>query len=414
MGGVGGRASPPDRILPPLSRLPPCGSDPRLTRCPHTGRHRRANLHKGLSLVGGCLPGVMCHQPLPAETENTIVRPVNPTAKGTLWAVSAVAIGSWLPLFYLFTHVSDDPFVWRSWLIIFQNVAMLPVFLLIPTKNREWREKARRLLFYWGDSGKPVRIRSPMEVVRTPAFWMVISFALDLAFWVWAATLIDPLVVTIIFQLLMIGMVWMAARLGRKISRGQQTSPHVISGKHWTLMILSFLGAALVIWSETGAIRSLNWLGIAVAVAGAATATGSLWGTVSTGRIMGWPGINPHDLVWNATFSAVAGRFLALPLTLAGSVLFFPPTDKSFDLTGTTLGFLGLVGAFNAAGALSHRYSLYVTSSLSVQRIMFFSPVLQMLWIWIFADVSIANPQALMIGAGIVLLSNLGSQTKTM
>ena len=37
-----------------------------------------------------------------------------------------------------------------------------------------------------------------------------------------------------------------------------------------------------------------------------------------------------------------------------------------------------------------------------------------MLWIWIFADVSIANPQALMIGAGIVLLSNLGSQTKTM
>ena len=67
-------------------------------------------------------------------------------------------------------------------------------------------------------------------------------------------------------------------------------------------MILSFLGAALVIWSETGAVRSLNWLGIAVAVAGAATATGSLWGTVSTGRIMGWPGSNPHDLVWNATF----------------------------------------------------------------------------------------------------------------
>ena len=66
---------------------------------------------------------------------------------------------------------------------------------------------------------------------------------------------------------------------------------------------------------------------------------------------------------------------------------------------------------FNAVGALSHRYSLYVTSSLSVQRIMFFSPALQMLWLWIFADVSIANPQALLIGAGIVLVSNVGWQS---
>ncbi len=338
---------------------------------------------------------------------------MNPAIKGTLWAVSAVAFGSWLPLFYLFTHVSNDPFVWRSWLIIFQNVAMIPVFILLPARNKEWREKARRLLFYWEQRGTPVRIRRPVQVVRTPAFWMVVSFALDLAFWVWAATLIDPLVVTIIFQLALIGLVWLAARLGRKISRGQQISPHVIGGRHWALMILSFLGAALVIWSETGTIRNLNWLGIAVAVAGAATAAASMWGTVSTGRIMGWPGSNPNDLVWNATFSAVAGRFLALPLTLAASALFFPPTDKSFELTGTTLGFLSLVGAFNAAGALSHRYSLYVTSSLSVQRIMFFSPVLQMLWIWLFADVSIANPVALLVGTGIVLLSNLGWQSET-
>ena len=338
---------------------------------------------------------------------------MNPTTKGTLWAVSAVVIGSWLPLFYLFTHVSDDPFVWRSWLFAFQVAALAPAFVLIPTANKHWREKARKLLFYWGDSGEPVRIRNPIEVVRTPAFWMVISFALDLTFWVWAATLIDPLVVTIIFQLVVIGIVWMAARLGKKLSTGRQTSPHIIGRKHWMLMTLSFLGAALVIWAETGTVRTLNWLGIALAFGSAATAVGSLWGTISTGRIMGWPGNNPHDLVWNSTFSAVAGRILALPLTLTGSVLFFPPSDNSFDLTWTTVGFLSLIGAFNAAGALSLRYSLYVTSSLSVQRIMFFSPVLQMLWIWTFAEVSITNPPVLLIGAGIVLLSNLGSQTKT-
>ena len=338
---------------------------------------------------------------------------MNPTTKGTLWAVAAVATGSWLPLFYVFTHVSDDPFVWRSWLLVFQVVMLVPVFALIPTEKKHWRENARRLLFYWGDRGQPVRVQKPMEVLRTPAFRMVISFTLDLAFWVWAATLIDPLVVTIIYQLMLIGMVWMAVRLGRKISTGQQTSPHVIGGKHWTLMILSFAGAALVIWSETGAVRTLNWLGITVALVGAATATGSLWGTVSTGRLMGWPGGNPHDLVWNSTFSAVAGRLGALPLTLLGSVLFFPPTGNSFDLTWTTVGLLSLTGVFNAVGALSHRYSLFVTSSLSVQRIMFFSPVLQMLWLWIFADVSIANPQALLIGAGIVLLSNVGWQTKS-
>ena len=151
-----------------------------------------------------------------------------------------------------------------------------------------------------------------------------------------------------------------------------------------------------------------------MAVTGAATAAASMWGTASTGRIMGWPGINPNDLVWNGTFAAVAGRFLALPLTLVGSALFFPPTAKTFELSGTTLGFLILVGVFNAAGSLGHRYSLFVTSSLSVQRVMFFSPVFQMLWIWLFADVSIANPQALLIGAGIVLVSNLGWHSKNM
>ncbi len=337
---------------------------------------------------------------------------MNPTTKGTLWAVAAVVTGSWLPVFYLFTHVSNDPFVWRSWLLAFQVVALLPAFAFIPAENKVWRDKARRLLLYWGDTGEPEPVKRLWQVVRTPALWMVLSFTLDLAFWVWAATLIDPLVVTIIYQLMLIGMVWLASRLGRKISTGLRTSPHIIGGKHWTLMILSFVGAALVIWSETGEVRTLNWLGIVIALIGTATATGSLWGTVSTGRLMGWPGRNPHDLVWNATFAAVAGRVGALPLTLLGSLLFFPPDGNGYHLTWTVVGLLSLTGVFNAVGALSHRYSLYVTSSLSVQRIMFFSPVLQMLWLWLFADVSIANPQGLLIGTAIVLLANVGWQAK--
>ena len=339
---------------------------------------------------------------------------MNPTTKGTLWAVGAVVSLSWLPLFYLYTHISDDPFVWRSWVFLFQAAGLAPLLFVLPTENKNWREKAHKLLFYWGDSGEPVRVRTPLEVARTPALWMSIGFAVDLAFWVWAATLIDPLVVTIIFQLAFIGIVWMAARLGRKISAGDRTSPHVIGAKHWMLMAFSFLGAALVVWSETAEVGTLNWLGIAVAFVGTVTGIASLWGTISLGRLMGWPGDDPTDLVWNSTFAAVVARILALPLTLAGSVLFFPPTEDSFNLTWTMLGFLSLIGLFNMAGALSYRYSMYVTSNLSVQRIMFFTPVLQMLWIWVFADVSIANPQALLIGAGIVLLSNVGWQTKSM
>ena len=241
---------------------------------------------------------------------------------------------------------------------------------------------------------------------------MVICFPLDLAVWVWAATLIDPLVVNTIFQLFVIGMVWMAARLGKKMSAGRRTSPHVMSGKYWALMVLSFLGAALVIWSETGQFGALNWLGIVLSLVGAATAVGTFWGSISTGHLMGWPGGNSHDLVWNATFAAVAGRILALPLALLGSAVFFPPTENSFEINWVMLVLLCLLGFSNAAGGLGYRYSLYVTSSLSVQRIMFFNPAFQMLWIWAFADVSIANPQALLIGTGIVLLSNLGSQTQ--
>ena len=338
---------------------------------------------------------------------------MNPNAKGTLWAVGAAVALSWLPLFFLYTHTGDDPFVWRSWLILFQSGVLAMALALIPAKDKTWKVKTRRFLFYWGDNGEPVRVRHPLEVLKTPAFWMVIGFAVDLTFWVWAATLIDPLVATLVFQLFPIGMVWVAARLGRKISAGQGTAPHAIDGKHWTLMASSFLGAAMVIWSETGSVSTLNWLGIALAIAATAFGIGSFWGTVSTGRLMAWPDNDPNDLVWHSSLSAVLGRILALPLTLAGSALFFPPTDDRFEFTWATVGFLSLIGMFNMAGAISHRYSLYVTSSLSVQRIMFFSPALQMLWLWIFADVSIAEPQFLLIGTTIVLLSNLGYQTKS-
>ena len=246
---------------------------------------------------------------------------MNPTAKGTLWAVCAAVSLSWLPLFFLYTHTGNDPFVWRSWLILFQSGVLGLALVVMPAKDKDWRAKIRRFLFYWGDGGEPVRVRNPLEVLKTPAFWMVIGFAVDLTFWVWAATLIDPLVATLVFQLFPLGMVWMAARLGRKISAGRRTAPHVIAGKHWALMASSFLGAALVVWSETGTVRTLNWLGIALALAATAFGIGSFWGTVSTGRLMTWPDDDPNDLVWAASLSAVVGRFFALPLTLLGSVL---------------------------------------------------------------------------------------------
>ena len=334
---------------------------------------------------------------------------MNPTTKGTLWALAAVTTSSGLPLLFVYTHSGADPFAWRSWLLVFQVLTMLPIFILVPTGKTQWRESARRLLSYWGTGGEPIRSRTSLDLLRTPAVWLAVSLAVDLAFWVWAATLIDPLVVTIIYQLMLIGMVWLAARLGRKLSNAEQASPHVMGRMHWMLMILSFAGGAAVIWSETGAVATLNRTGILVALAGTAAASGGLWTTVSTGRLMAWPSDDPHDLVWNATFAAVAGRLGALPLTLLGSALFFP--SASIGLGWTTAGLLALAGAFDAVASLAHRYSLYTTSSLSIQRVMFLSPALQMLWLWTFTDVSIANPQALLVGTGIVLLANLGWQT---
>ena len=149
-----------------------------------------------------------------------------PTTKGTLWALAAVTTSSGLPLLFVYTHRSADPFAWRSWLLVFQILTMLPIFFVVPSGNEQWRESARRLLSYWGTGGEPLRVRTPLDLLRAPAVWMAVSLAFDLAFWVWAATLIDPLVVTIIFQLMLIGMVWLAARLGRKFSNAEQTSPH--------------------------------------------------------------------------------------------------------------------------------------------------------------------------------------------
>ena len=65
---------------------------------------------------------------------------------------------------------------------------MALLLFLLPTDNRDWRKKARGLLLYWGEDGEPVRVRKPLEVARTPAFWTTISFAVVLACWVGAAS----------------------------------------------------------------------------------------------------------------------------------------------------------------------------------------------------------------------------------
>ena len=184
--------------------------------------------------------------------------------------------------------------------------------------------------------------------------------------------------------------------------------------KHWALMVFSFLGAALVIWSETRHGQDAELAGHSLGL-GRHRLRGSevSGGTVSTGRLMTWPDDDPNDLgVERFSFGCV-GTVHCPPPDASGKRSVLPPTEDRFDLTWTTLGFLSLIGVFNMAGAVSHRYSLYVTSSLSVQRIMFLSPPLQMLWLWMFADVSIAKPQILLMGTAIVLFANLGYQTES-
>ena len=81
--------------------------DPNLAPSFRTGPPRRANLRIGRSLAGERPPGSRIANP-PAR-KSRIVRPVNPTAKGTLWAVGAAVSLSWLPLFFLYTHTGTIP-----------------------------------------------------------------------------------------------------------------------------------------------------------------------------------------------------------------------------------------------------------------------------------------------------------------
>lgn len=257
--------------------------------------------------------------------------PMKPTAKGALWAAGAAFGISWMPVFSIYSHVSDDPFVWRFWALVSQMLTLALMLLVVPDRRRSWVPRLGELMRYWGSDGEPLRIRNRGGFVRSPLLWASVGLTLDLAFWVWATTLIDPLIAALILQLSLIGTVMMAARLGKRVSAGGRPS-HAISRKHGALMAVSFLGAGLAIWSETGEVGTLNWPGVVVALAAAGFSTGAGWGTISLGRLLTWPDSNPNELVRNALLAAMTSRTLALPLTLSGSLLFFPPTDKTFWL----------------------------------------------------------------------------------
>ena len=237
---------------------------------------------------------------------------MSPANKGALWAAGAAFSFSWAPVFSILSHISDDPFVWRFWSLMSQLLMLVPMLLIVPGGRRNWAEIARGLLRYWDSGGEPLPIRSRRGSVRSPLLWASVGLTLDLAFWVWATTLIDPLIVALLFQLALIGTVVMAARLGKKVSAGGVPS-HAISRKHAILLAISFLGVGLAIWSETGQVGTLNWLGIAVALAAAGFSTATRWGTVSLGRLMTWPSSNPDDLVWNScSQQSHPGRWLSL------------------------------------------------------------------------------------------------------
>ena len=248
---------------------------------------------------------------------------------------------------------------------------------------------------------------------RTIWFFLGVVSGLDYALFVWSTRFIDISVTTILFETWPLFLVLLMAVLYRGADRYRRLSFSLV-----LLLVVGFVGCALVIGSQHGGFAEFPGRIGTVLAFGAGLAVCASLATSLAAYLFRWgselaEGL-PEDFEGRLGNDQVSLEMFCVAIGIVMSDLFSIALNGSIGLSfgesaapGIWLaGFLGGVLIY-ALGSMSWRISNLTTANLGANALGYGAPVAALVLLWVFSQAEVARPGLLVIGAALVISTNV-------
>lgn len=241
------------------------------------------------------------------------------------------------------------------------------------------------------------------------SLWIVSYFSM--AFYAWSVQFIDVSIAAVLYETWPILFIILTGWLFSREKRYRKITARIL-----ILFFVAFLGVASVIASQAGGLgnlwdTSLFALGLGVVIVITAgvltslTAFGFRWGSNLASELSD---IRNYDKDALEMFCVIVGIaiccFLTVPLT---TTIGFARNEP---LSSETVIFGALSGVIVGAGAsIIWRKANFVTHDLSINSMLYLTPVFALVWLFIFSQVgNNIDVVLLLIGATAIVIANVG------
>lgn len=348
-------------------------------------------------------------------------------------AMVSVLSGGFVPLLIDITAPTSNPFFFNAILCLGQ-VFLFIVFLtstysIAKVKGRFSRTSLwslHNILLYWDNTHSPPIPQRPStfaQWIKTPAIWGIVGIV-SFGLFILATTRAETAVIVTIYQLWPLSAIFLLSRLGTKLGPATTASPHHISKEQFVLIAFAFVGVALVILSQTASFPftlTITTDPAALVFAFGAAFLGSLSAptSVSIGHIL-YTNLSavpetdetqPESLqvLWFTIYGLTWIRFIALFVNLGLSIV--APGLGLSDQTGLWHhgAFVGalLVAVVDVVSMISVRWSLHTSPDLGHQGILYFGPIVSLVYLAAFRGIDVPRLDLLILGAALIVAVNV-------
>ena len=323
----------------------------------------------------------------------------NKTAVGLMFF--AVIASSVLPLFVALEG-GENPFIFNAAYRIGLGLCallLLPTFSSLLISKSTWKLIAKRV------------------ISLTMLLWVINYF--DVAFYAWSVQFIDVAISAVLYEIWPILLILLTGWLFKSEKRYRK-----INARTFVLLAFALLGVAAVIISQVGGIGNLRetsplTLGIGVTIILIASVTSALgafgfrWGAdlaselsdrheqgqdaeITTTRFKG-------DLeLFGIIMGIVICSLITSPLLIVSGVA------QNESLSLATIMYGSICGIFGGGGAIAWRKANLITNDLSINAVLYFTPLASLIWLFVFSQVGEVSIGYLIIGAVAIVIANVG------
>ena len=327
----------------------------------------------------------------------TDIARLKPDTRAASWMGVSVFLNSWTPLTVALVGGAVGPFMFQFW--AYSTMSLVWLVYLIWTHPGLVR---RSDIWVWIIRQLPT---------RDGVLAMLNGF--NLAFFVSATLFLDTALVTVIT----------AGWLILFVAYRKQHDPRYqrMTGQHWLLLSIAMAGIALVTFSQAGGITTaggwrLLWGGL---LAAASAVCGSwisfrfrLGIELYHDRCKSMSDVSDtrrDELACVLAVSIVTSLASILSGLLIGLIVFPGDTGPGTHLGGfvsTPVVWVIAVGIVSALGNIAFRYANLEATNLGVNAMQYLRPVLSLVWLAVFATITVYRTDFLWVGAAAVIAAN--------